>query len=205
MLVELFTSQGCSSCPPADALLGELAGDPDVLPLAFHVTYWDGLGWTDGFADMRFDERQRTYAKVLGVSSIYTPQMVVGGELDVVGSSRSRVLAAIGVARTHGGARPLHVAANGRVAVPADLERVGTELWAAAWDGPRTVTIERGENAGRTLTYHNVVRWLQRWVDVPMQLVLPVDELGRIGLAGVAVVAQRRADGRVLAVGRLAL
>ena len=149
VLVELFTSQGCSSCPPADALLAELAQDPDVLPLAFHVTYWDRLGWTDGFADLRFDQRQRAYANVLGVPRIYTPQAVVAGELDVVGSSRARMLAAIAVARTHGEARPLHIEANGRVAVPTDLERAGTELWAAAWDGPRTVTIERGEKIGR--------------------------------------------------------
>lgn len=205
MLVELFTSQGCSSCPPADALLAELAGDPAVLPLAFHVTYWDRLGWTDGFADLRFDQRQRAYAKVLGVPRVYTPQAVVAGELDVVGSSRARLLAAIGVARTHGEARPLHLEANGRVAVPADLERGGMELWAAAWDGPRTVAIERGENAGRTLTYQHVVRWLQCWADAPTLLALPVDELRSAGLAGVAVVAQRRADGRVLAVGRLPL
>src|SRR5512147_2003593 len=89
VVVELFTSQGCNSCPPADALLGELARRPDVLALALHVTYWNDLGWRDGFSQDAFDARQRRYVQQLNLSSSYTPQMVVNGTRDVVGSQRA--------------------------------------------------------------------------------------------------------------------
>src|SRR5579859_2803882 len=96
VVVELFTSEGCSSCPPADALLSELARSrPDVLPLAFHITYWDRLGWPDPFALRAATDRQRDYAGTLGLDSIYTPQMVVDGRRDVIGSDRGSVLAAL--------------------------------------------------------------------------------------------------------------
>src|SRR5215472_15938734 len=88
-VVELFTSEGCSSCPPADAYLGELAGRPDVLALAFHVDYWDDLGWRDRFGLSQAVERQRNYARSLRLGSVYTPQVVVDGSTDYVGSNRS--------------------------------------------------------------------------------------------------------------------
>ena len=117
MLVELFTSQGCSSCPPADRLLGELAQRADVVALAFHVTYWDRLGWPDSFGQPAWTDRQRAYAASLGTGGLYTPQMVVAGRLDVVGSDRSRVLAAVDLAREQRARGPDHL--HGRPGAPA--------------------------------------------------------------------------------------
>src|SRR5260221_3177098 len=95
VVVELFTSQGCSSCPPADALLGELTRHADVLPLAFHVDYWNRLGWKDPYSSAESTARQRTHSRQLGLRTTYTPQMVVDGGIDVVGSERADVLKAI--------------------------------------------------------------------------------------------------------------
>src|SRR5437868_14761375 len=107
IVVELFTSQGCSSCPPADALLGELARRDDVLPLAFHVDYWDRLGWKDPFSSAAATARQRTYARQLDAANVYTPQMVVDGRIDVVGSYRDQVLRAIDRARQDAATVPI--------------------------------------------------------------------------------------------------
>ena len=109
MVVELFTSQGCNSCPPADALLGELARRPDVLALALHVTYWNDLGWTDQFSQEQFDQRQRDHVRQLNLRSPYTPQMVVNGTLDVVGSQRAALERALAKA-----ARPAAIDARQR-------------------------------------------------------------------------------------------
>src|SRR5262245_56361084 len=98
VVVELFTSEGCSSCPPADAFLGELAQRPDVVPLAFHVDYWDYIGWKDPYANPAFTQRQHDYKAALGLHMVYTPQMIVDGRTDVVGSERGSVEAAIGKA-----------------------------------------------------------------------------------------------------------
>ena len=117
VLVELFTSQGCSSCPPADRLLAELAERADVVALSFHVPYWDRLGWPDGFATPAWSDRQRAYADILGTSGLYTPQMVVAGRLDVVGSDQRRVLAAVDLARTRAPAAAIGFA-GGEASLP---------------------------------------------------------------------------------------
>src|SRR5215472_2525698 len=94
-VLELFTSEGCSSCPPADRLLPQLANDPNIIPLSFHVDYWDRLGWKDSFSNSEFSDRQKEYAKRFRLSSIYTPQLVVNGEFEMVGTNRSSAEAAI--------------------------------------------------------------------------------------------------------------
>src|ERR1700750_323254 len=120
ILVELFTSEGCSSCPPADALLAELAGRPDVLALSFHVDYWDRLGWKAPFSSPDATRRQHGYADLLGLATVYTPQMVVDGRWQAVGSDRNEVEQALGSAR--------RIRDGGPVEVAVDHDRVRVTL-----------------------------------------------------------------------------
>lgn len=159
VVVELFTSQGCSSCPPADALLAELSNREDVIALALHVDYWDYIGWKDVFAQHAFTKRQKAYARTGGWKMIYTPQMVVNGVDDVVGS-RSMKLADL--IRKHAD-RPRHV--DLRIARAGDSLTIRAEALApvrpcdihvVVYMPRKEVEITRGENAGHTLTYTNV-------------------------------------------------
>src|SRR5215470_8423741 len=160
VVVELFTSEGCSSCPPADALLGELAQRPDVVPLAFHVDYWDYIGWKDPYASAANTQRQHDYAAALRLHMVYTPQMVVDGRTDVVGSERGDVEAAIGKAA----AQPkLAVAiekgdAGYRAVIPAASSAPAggpATVWLALFDTVQETRVARGENGGRTLKEFN--------------------------------------------------
>jgi hypothetical protein len=160
-VLELFTSEGCSSCPPADILLGELAQRRDVLPLSFHVDYWDDLGWRDRFSLPQATLRQRTYARVLHHASVYTPQAVIDGQIDIVGSAREPIFAAVAAPR-EGVVTSISVR-DGEIVVrvgslphaaPADVVLVGYQRRA-------TSQIGRGENSGRTLQESNIVRTLQ--------------------------------------------
>jgi len=167
VVAELFTSEGCSSCPPADALLSELARTrPDVLPLAFHITYWDRLGWPDPFALRAATDRQQAYAAKLGLDSIYTPQLVVDGVRDVVGSDRTSVLQALRGARTDAGAAVSLALSRhlGGIAVAVGAAPAGGQatLLLAGYDGTHRTVVAHGENAGRTLTESNIVRGLVR-------------------------------------------
>jgi len=164
-VVELFTSQGCSSCPAADKLLGELAADPSLVPITVPIDYWDYLGWKDTLADPRNTARQKAYAHVRGDGQVYTPQVVVNGSLHVLGSDRDAIELAIAKSRKGGamGLPPVKFALeDGRltVAVPDGAAGRG-EVWLFGLVKAATVTIGRGENKGRTVTYHNVLR---RWV-----------------------------------------
>jgi hypothetical protein len=207
VVVELFTSQGCNSCPPADSLLGELAERDDVLPLSFHVTYWDRLGWPDTFGLEKSTRRQGVYAEWLGLDQVYTPQMVIGGGIDVVGSARERVLEAIELLRGHGGAGPELTIAGDRLSVSAG-ERDDAAIWLIAFDDHHDVAIERGENRGRTLRYHQVVRELTRlahWDGRALAVELPLARLDAAGRAGAAILVQRLSDGVILAAARVQL
>ena len=166
VVVELFTSQGCSSCPPADALLGELAGRDDVIALALHVDYWDYIGWADTFANTAFSERQHYYGHTAGSTVVYTPQMVIGGVDHVIGNRTMEVADAIAA----------HRATSNPVTVDATATQSGWQV-SAVWVGEgqapamvvqlvtyspeEEVEITRGENAGLSTTYHNVVRTWQ--------------------------------------------
>lgn len=201
VLVELFTSQGCSSCPPADELLGELAKRPDVVALAFHVTYWDRLGWPDTFGAPAWTDRQRSYAGQLGAGGLYTPQMVVAGQLDVVGSDRSRVLAAIDLASRHAPAAAIGFEEGGAQLPPLTLDHPA-RLLLAAFTTQADVAIGRGENGGRTVAYRQIVRNLADlgpWDGSARTMSLP--ELPA-GADGFALIAQLLDNGEVVALGQ---
>jgi hypothetical protein len=180
VLIELFTSQGCNSCPPADALLGELARRPGVLALAFHVDYWNGLGWSDPFSSKLWTARQNDYAQRLGKRSIYTPQLVVDGAEDVVGSNRADVAALIAAAQRRAATGPSIETATddaGKRTVrlgAGPVERA--TVWLAGYDRSHVTPVGRGENGGRTLTEYQVVRSLVRlgdWTGAAAQYALP--------------------------------
>src|SRR5262245_33113452 len=182
VVLELFTSEGCSSCPPADALLGELAQRPDLVPLAFHVDYWDYIGWKDPYASPAYSRRQHDYATALRLHMVYTPQMVVDGRTDVVGSERGNVEAAIAAAAA---APKLPVAiekdgAGYRVVIPAAPSAPSdgpAAVWLALFDTERETRVVRGENGGRTLKEFNIVReWRQigSWNGEALSLPLPM-------------------------------
>ncbi len=158
VVVELFTSQSCSSCPPADALLGELARRGDVIALGFHISYWDGPGWKDPFSSRSSTDRQRAYARLFGLGQVYTPQMVVDGGREMVGSDRKQVLAALRDARPETIA-PVTFAADRRsVAIGAGDGRGNVLL--VRFDRKRTTRVAGGENARRTLQDANGVEML---------------------------------------------
>jgi hypothetical protein len=200
-VVELFQSQGCSSCPPANANVLSIAGRPDVLALTWQVTYWDYLGWTDSFADKAFTARQWDYARALGNSEVYTPQVVVNGRVDIVGDRREDLLRTIAHADRGNAGPEISFLDGGRVRIGAAM---GTgEVVLVRFD-PRTidVPIARGENAGRTLPHRNVVRQcvkLGAWLGPPAVFALPPKP--QTGLTD-AILVQSGPGGRILAAAR---
>ena len=164
-VIELFTSQGCSSCPSADKLLGELAADPSLVTISVPIDYWDYLGWKDTLADPRNTARQKAYAHVRGDGQVYTPQVVVNGALHALGSDRTAIERAIAQSRKGGAMSlpPMTLAlADGQLNVSAPDAAAGrAEVWLCGLVKVVPIAIGRGENKGRTVTYHNVVR---RWV-----------------------------------------
>lgn len=163
VVVELFTSQGCSSCPPADALLATLADRPEVLALAFHVDYWNRLGWADPFSSTWATARQNAYAEQMGSSQVYTPQAVVDGGRDVVGSDHAALDSAIAAARRDPSVPLTLTAADAALQVAVDpAAPADAVLWLVGFDDRHETPVRRGENAGRTLVDRNVVRSLTR-------------------------------------------
>jgi len=158
-VIELFTSQGCASCPPAEAVFNTYAGRPGVLPLAFHVKWWDYLGWPDPFALKVADQRQKSYARLWHLRALFTPQVVVQGEKTGVGSTQAQVRHLLAEVR------PVPVivltrTADGLVAhIPALPDAGPAELWLVAYDRRKVTQVGRGENADRRLVNDNVVRW----------------------------------------------
>ncbi len=199
VVVELFTSEGCSSCPPADALLTQLAKRGDVLPLAFHVTYWNSLGWRDPYSFEAATERQASYAARLGGGS-YTPEMVVDGRHGMVGSDRDEVEARI--ASAHGGEDvDTRLARSGEsYSISIGAGRGEGRILLVGFDHQHETHVGRGENSGRTLTESNVVRSYRvvgRYDGASMQISAP------IGAGQSAAVIVQGADGRVLGAARL--
>lgn len=202
VVIELFTSQGCSSCPPADALLTELTARDDVLPLALHVDYWDYIGWADSFASTAFTARQKAYARAAGRRTIYTPQMVVSGTHQLVGT-RAMELGELIEAHS---ARPETVTlrlerAGGKVQIRAEAEAPLARpvlIQLVRYEPEQTVEILRGENEGRTVTYSNIVTDWQvvgRWAgDAPLSLTADAP-----GSNPAAVILQEDRPGAVVA------
>lgn len=179
VVVELFTSQGCSSCPPAHAVLNALADEKNVLPLSFSVTYWDDLGWKDTFGDPAYTQRQWDYARGLRHAKVYTPQMVIDGFRDTPGQSLKPVEALITRARTEQTPGPQLILSADQVSLsvaPAGGTSSGV-VWLIRYD-PRlqNVAVGRGENSGRTLPQRNVVRQVLKlgdWKGKATSLALP--------------------------------
>ena len=158
VVVELFQSQGCSSCPPAEANLNAIAGQPNILALSFAVTYWDNLGWKDTFASEAFTNRQYDYSHYRKQDGVYTPQVMVNGQKELVGTNRTQLDQVIADAHTQG---PSLSWAKGQLVVGAGKPAAPTDVWLVRYD-PRviSVAIRAGENGGRTLPHRNVVREL---------------------------------------------
>jgi hypothetical protein len=200
-VIELFTSQGCSSCPPADKLIAEYSRDPSVIALSLAVDYWDYLGWKDTLALSGHSKRQRAYAKARGDREVYTPQVVVNGSVHVIGSDLAGIENAIHLTRK----------ADAVMSVPVTMTQAGTQIKvsvAASAKGPAAmhgevwicsiakavpISIGRGENRGRQVTYHNVVRGLLKvgdWNGTPASWTVPLENISRDGVDAAVVYVQ---------------
>ena len=204
VVVELFTSQGCNSCPSADEFLGELAERPGIIALSLHVDYWDYIGWKDPYATPQATARQRGYVAGLGLRYVYTPQMVIDGRVDVAGLRRNEVLRAIETAAI--GRKALQVrfesADGGKIVVPAGhAPDGGAAVWLAVYDQSHETSVPRGENAGRKLQNHNVVRELSRigtWQGERLEIPFDMAAAAAQGRDGCAVIVQQGSAGPVL-------
>jgi hypothetical protein len=163
VVVELFQSQGCSSCPPTNANVMALSQRPDVLTLSFQVTYWDDLGWKDTFAKPPFTDRQWAYAHALGHSNVFTPQVVVDGRVDGVGNDPGELRALVRAGARPGPGPAIAITADAVAVGAGPAPKTGADVWLVRYD-PRViqVPIRRGENGGRTLPHKNVVREIVR-------------------------------------------
>jgi len=199
-VVELFTSQGCSSCPPADKIIGELAKDPSVIALSMPIDYWDYLGWKDTLADARFSARQKAYSHVRGDRDVYTPQAIVNGSIHVIGSDRAGIEDAIDDTTKTGSAMsvPVTMSIIGKqINVSVAASRIPTaahgEVWICSVSKAVPISIGRGENSGREITYHNVVRNLLKvgdWNGSSGNWTVPLENISRDGVDAAVVYVQ---------------
>lgn len=191
-VLELFTSQGCSSCPPADALLAELGKRPDLITLSYSVDYWNYLGWHDTLSSAANSERQREYARMRGDGKVYTPQIVVDGVIHVNGSNEAAIEMAMRNAATRlkevGVPVSMHAEGDTLVigigAAPDKSDKRAATIWLAIAKDEATVSITRGENRGRNLSYHHPVRDVTpvgMWQGEAMTLRLPLKDLKAMG------------------------
>ena len=199
-VVELFTSQGCSSCPPADKIIGELAKDPSVIALSMPIDYWDYLGWKDTLADSRFSARQKAYSHMRGDRDVYTPQMIVNGATHVIGSDRARIDGAISDTgkRDRVMSVPVTMTLSGKqitVSVAASSKNPAAhgEVWIGSVSKSVPISIGRGENRGRQVTYYNVVRTLLKvgdWNGSSGSWTVPLENIARDGVDAAVVYVQ---------------
>ena len=198
--VELFTSQGCSSCPPADKIIGELAKDPSIIALSLPIDYWDYLGWKDTLADARFSQRQKAYSQMRGDHDVYTPQVVVNGSTHLIGSDRAGIDGAIdGKKADSVMSLPVSMTISGKlinVSVAAASNGATAshgEVWICSVSKAVPISIGRGENRGREVTYHNVVRSLLKvgdWNGTSGSWTVPLENISREGVDAAVVFVQ---------------
>ncbi len=206
VVIELYTSQGCSSCPPADEFMETLVTDPRVIPLSLHVDYWDYIGWADSFANPRFTDRQKAYARAIGSRTIYTPQMIVGGQDRIEGYAPDQLAIFLAehlakvpqvtlVVERQGDLVVIRAEADPPLTAPVRVQLV-------RYKPKETVLIERGENAGREVTYHNIVTsWesLGDWPGTaPLELSAPAP-----GGEPAVVILQEQGPAAILAAARV--
>jgi hypothetical protein len=200
-LVELFTSEGCSSCPPAEALLVDLARRPDVLALSFHVDYWDKLGWKDPFSSPAATQRQQHYADLLHLATVYTPQIVVDGKWQAVGSNRAEVRRAIDSAQRTRDHVPIALdlrLGRAKIEIGPGGEAVSAALLLIGFDRRHVSAVARGENSGHTLAHVDVVRSIEEVAQYDGRA-QSIEALIRVPTERVAAILQAR-HGRVLGV-----
>jgi len=215
-VIELFTSQGCSACPPADKVLSNLARDPDTIALSFSVDYWDYLGWRDTNAKPEFTRRQREYAHARADHAVFTPQAVLNGRAAVIGSREGEIRSTLDLMNDNG-ERP-SVAVSARVdgtqvivEMPAGTPKDEASIWIASYLPPQKVDIKTGENRDTSVTYANVVDRLQvvgMWTGAATTIKLPLADIAPDGSAGLAVIVQTKEGdklGPILGATRLAL
>lgn len=210
-VVELYTSQGCSSCPPADALLGKLAKRGDIIALSFHVDYWDYIGWKDPFAHASYSKRQRTYARHFSRSFVYTPQMVVHGLTETSGTDEREVHSRIAraanapdvtVGLTHGYDGEISVS------VSASTQPAQASVWLVLYQSSKKTEVRRGENRGRVIENFNIVKKLAKigeWKGQRLNLTVSADKFRERGVDGCAVFLQSEQTGPILGAARIAL
>lgn len=222
VVVELFTSQGCSSCPPADAYLAEIVQRKAVLALSQHVDYWNYMGWKDPFSSVHASKRQKAYAKSLGARYVYTPQMVVDGRSQEVGSNREAIETMLADARRAIDKKLTLRVYRGAInevklvmpAAPAPAKggkeperKIETAtIWLVAYDSTHTSEVERGENRGKTLTNYNVVRAMRsvgEWNGKAKTLMLNLADEIAAGYGNAAVLLQVGKVGPIIAAAKL--
>ncbi|SCA57092.1 conserved hypothetical protein [Candidatus Terasakiella magnetica] len=197
-VVELFTSQGCSSCPPADAFLGKLAKRPDVLALAYHVDYWDYIGWEDVHAKAAFSDRQRDYAKKFNLRYVYTPQMIVNGTYQSSGNKQHAVIGSI--KNDLSSSKGLEVSHNGTVLNITGSDHNDTiSIYHVRYLKEVTTEVRRGENRGKTLTDYHIVTSLKKlgnWQGGSQSL--PLGAVNKEENEDQAIFLQRQSDMKIL-------
>ncbi|MEM9222628.1 MAG: DUF1223 domain-containing protein [Pseudomonadota bacterium] len=211
--LELFTSQGCSSCPAADALLGSLENEDGVYAVTMPVKLWDFLGWTDTLATDTATKRQMAYSVSRGDRDVFTPQMVVNGRKSVLGSDRDEIEETVSRFASEPLPLPIDLSVSGGILTidvgAADIDIQQAELWLLIVDESTDVPVKGGENRGRKLTYHNVVREMRpvgMWKGKPLRFDLPLSDVEKAPNAGCYVIAQVetfRGPGEVIGAAKL--
>ena len=205
--IELFTSQGCNSCPPADARLGEFAKRPDIVALSFHVDYWDYIGWKDPFASHETTERQKMYGRTLRQDSVYTPEMVFDGAAHDPGTRASELLEAARRRSSERATPKLARASDGTLTIALEaftVDRYGAEVMLAVYDPKHTTPVKRGENSGATLDNFNVVRRFEKvagWDGQAASWTVSADRFA--AGQGIAVLVQKTGQGPMLGCNKL--